>query len=173
MRTAIISKAFILRPYRKGDENSLQQNISNKEIYKRTIEIPYPYTLKHAASWIKRCTAMQRKKRKTEINFAIDKGGMAVGGIGIKNIIGHQGEIGYWLGKRYWGKGIMTEALELVTAYGFDKLKLKRITACVFPSNRASAHVLEKADYKYEGTVKKGCSKDGRCMDKLMFSKVK
>ena len=76
------------------------EKYSNKEIYKRTIEIPYPYTLKHAASWIKRCTAMQRKKRKTEINFAIDKGGMAVGGIGIKNIIGHQGEIGYWLGNR-------------------------------------------------------------------------
>ncbi len=56
--------------------------------------------------------------------------------------------MGYWLGEPFWGKGIMTEAVALFTAYIFDSFEVMRIYAGVFGSNPASAKVLQKAGYQ-------------------------
>ena len=167
----IKSKRFVLRPYRKGDEKSLQNNINDRDIYKYTDRIPYPYRLVDAKNWIKKCINSSRKK--TEFNFAIDINGQVVGGIGFDQIKGHSAEIGYWLGKKYWNQGIMGEAIKLVTNFGFRKLKLKRITAHVFHKNKASARILEKNNYKLEGILRKSHSKDGKLYDELLYAKVK
>ena len=63
-------------------------------------------------------------------------------------------EIGYAIGKKYWGKGIATEAIKLMVDFGFNKLKLKRIWAGVDSENPASAKVLEKAGFEKEGVRK-------------------
>ena len=107
------------------------------------------------------------------MNFAIDIEGKVIGGIGLDNIEGHEAEIGYWLGQQYSGKGIMTSAVKLVTEYGFSRLGLSRIYAYVFTFNKASARVLEKAGYKYEGKLRKNVLKEGRLIDNLLFAKVK
>ena len=98
----IKAKSFTLRPFRKGDEDSLRKNINNRKIYRYTLLIPHPYTARHATEWIKKNVSLQKKKRATEINFAIDISGEVVGGIGISHIEKHKAEIGYWLGERYW-----------------------------------------------------------------------
>ena len=171
--TTIPSKTFILRSFKKGDEDSLQKHINDKEIARNTLRIPYPYTLKDARSWISHNIKEDRKRNKTEINFAIDIDGKVIGGIGLDNIEGHEAEIGYWLGQQYSGKGIMTSAVKLVTEYGFSRLGLSRIYAYVFTFNKASARVLEKAGYKYEGKLRKNVLKEGRLIDNLLFAKVK
>jgi len=169
----IKSKRFILRPYRKSDEKSLQKNINDKDVYKYTDRIPYPYRLVDAKNWIRKCINSSRKKKRTEFNFAIDINGQVVGGIGFDSIKGHKAEIGYWLGKKYWNQGIMREAIKLVTNFGFRKLKLKRITAHVFQKNKVSAHILEKNNYKLEGILRKNHLKDGKLYDELLYAKVK
>ncbi|MFH0868271.1 MAG: GNAT family protein [Candidatus Woesearchaeota archaeon] len=171
MNKIIKSKKFILRPYRKGDEESLIKNINDKVIYRYTCNIPYPYKQKDAKQWIARCK--KRNKKKTEINFAIDINRKVVGGAGFLNIENHKAEIGYWLGKKYWGKGIVTEAVKLVTNFGFKKLHLKRIYATVFLKNKASARVLEKNGYKREGIMRKFHLKDGKFLDAILYAKVK
>ena len=168
----IHSKKFILRPFKKGDESSLIENINNKKIAKNTGTIPYPYKLKDARSWIKRNLKLNREK-KPEINFAIDINGMVIGGIGFRKIEGHKAEIGYWLGEKYWGQGIVTTAVKLITKYGFQELKLKRVYAHVFPFNKGSVRVLEKAGYKYEGRLRKNSFRNNKFIDSLMFAKVK
>lgn len=169
----IRSKQFLLRPFRKGDEESLIKNINNKKIARNTSRIPYPYKKKDARFWINRNLKLQKKKKKTAINFAIDINGKVVGGIGFHKIEAHKAELGYWLGENYWGQGIMTSAVKLVTKYGFAKLGLRRIYADVFPFNKASVKVLEKAGYKYEGRLRKNVLKDNKPMDHLLFAKVK
>ncbi len=167
------SQKFILRPFRKGDENSLIEHINNKKIARNTLEIPYPYGQKDARFWIDHNLKLARRKNRDEINFAVDIGGKVVGGIGLNKIDGHKAEIGCWLGEKYWSRGIMTEAIKMVTRYAFDQLKLKRVYACVFPFNKASRRVMEKAGYKYEGRLRKHVLKNGRAMDDLLFAKVK
>ncbi len=169
----IRSKRFILRPFGKGDEKSLMKNINNRTIARNTLRIPFPYKLKDARWWINHNLKLNRKKKKTEMNFAITANREVIGGIGLDRIYGHSAEIGYWLGKEHWGQGIMTEAVKLVTEYGFERLGLKRIYAFAFPSNKASAGVLKNVGYKYEGKLRKHVKKGNKFLDDLLFAKVK
>jgi len=169
----IRSKRFILRPFRKGDEKSLMKNINNRIIARNTLRIPYPYKLKDARWWINHNLKLNKKKKKHEINFAVEINGEVVGGIGLDKIYDHCAEIGYWLGKKYWGQGIMTEAVKLVTKYAFEKLGLRRIYAFVFLFNKASAAVLKNTGFKCEGKLRKHVKKDNKFLDDLLFAKVK
>ena len=164
---------IVLRPYRSGDEASLQENINNKDIYKYTSVIPYPYTLKMAREWVKECQGRERQKKKTSVNFAITLGDMVIGGIGLGKIEGHKAVLGYWLGRRYWGKGIMTGSVRLVTKYAFTKLRLKRISAQVFLGNKASRRVLQKNRFSYEGYLRKYVQKEGKLLDAWMYAKIR
>lgn len=171
--TIIKSKSFSLRPFRKKDEKSLAENINNKKIYRNTFNIPYPYSLKDAKEWISKNLKEARRKRPKQINFVIDINGEVAGSVGFSKIGGHKAEIGYWLAEKYWGKRIMTRAVKLITKFGFEKLKLRRIYAHVFSFNKASMRVLEKAGYKHEGILRKNIIKDGKFIDGFLFAKVR
>ena len=67
----------------------------------------------------------------------------------------------------------MTEAAEVVTAHGFDQLRLARIYAPVFEWNAASVRVLEKAGFQLEGRHRKAVTKDGQTIDQLMYAVVR
>ncbi|HLY62759.1 MAG TPA: GNAT family N-acetyltransferase [Terriglobia bacterium] len=59
-------------------------------------------------------------------------------------------EIGWWLAKAFWGKGLATEAAMAVLRYGFDTIALERIVAIAQPANRASIRVMEKLGMRHE-----------------------
>jgi len=61
-------------------------------------------------------------------------------------------EIGYWLGKPYWGKGYAAEAAGALVRFGFEQMGLKRVEAKCFLQNRAGQRVIEKLGMKFEGT---------------------
>lgn len=61
------------------------------------------------------------------------------------------GHIGYWIDRNYANHGFMTEAVEMVTRFGFDALGLHRIEINIRPENGASCRVAEKAGYHFEG----------------------
>jgi hypothetical protein len=78
-----------------------------------------------------------------------------VGGIGIRigvDVHRQTAELGYWLGQEFWGRGIMTEAVAAFTDFCFEEFQLRRIHAEPFANNPASARVLEKAGFAFEGT---------------------
>lgn len=167
------SRRFVLRPFRKGDEDSLIVNINNKKIARNTLGIPYPYGRSEADFWIDRNLKLDRQKSRNEMNLALVMDGEVVGGVGLTDMDGHRAEIGCWLAEKHWGQGIMTEAIKMVTRYAFDQLKLRRVYAYVFPFNKASIRVMEKAGYQYEGRLRKHVLKNGRARDYLLFAKVK
>src|SRR5678815_5900301 len=80
--------------------------------------------------------------------------------------------IGYWLDEEVWGRGIATDALLAVTDYAFANFDLCRLYAHVFAWNPASARVLEKAGYSFEGRLKRSVTKDGQTIDQLMLSLI-
>lgn len=162
----------MLRPFRKGDEESLRKNINDKDVSRFTITIPYPYRIKNAREWIKSCLAESRKKKKVTVRFAIDKAGEIIGGITLLHIDGHKAELGYWLARSYWRQGIMTSASKLVCIFGFKQLKLHRIYATVLPENKASIRVLEKAGFKFEGKLRKLHKRGRRLLDALLYART-
>lgn len=167
------SNKFALRPFRKGDEDSLRKNVNNRMIYRYTLQIPYPYTAKDAKDWVRKKISERRRRKVGELNFAIDINGEVVGGIGLMHLEKHKAEIGYWLGERYWGRGIMAAAVKLVCQYAFGKLKLRRVYASVFKPNKASARVLEKAGFMFEGVNRRNYLKDGRLLDGLLYARTR
>ena len=132
---------------------------------------PFPYTARDARNWLDVVV-----DAKPVTNFAIDVAGEAVGGIGFTpqhDVDRRSAEIGYWLGEPFWGRGIATEALLAVTEYAFANFDLCRLYAHVFDWNAASARVLEKAGYEFEGRLRKSVTKDGQTIDQLMYAIIR
>ena len=71
-------------------------------------------------------------------------------------------EIGLWLLPEYWGKGIMKEAMPLITNYGFEELGLERIEGFVESDNLNCKRAMAKLDFKYEETMKNQEIKKGK-----------
>ena len=168
----INGEGFVIRSWRTGDANDLSVNANNKKISKNMHEeFPHPYTLEDAKKYL----AERIKEPKLRTSFAIVINNEVVGGIGIRleeGINKKTADIGYWLAEKYWGKGIITKAIKLITNYGFDNLNLKRIEARVFPWNKGSQKALEKAGYVYEATLKKSAVKEGKTQDQLVYAKI-
>ncbi len=97
-----------------------------------------------------------------------------IGTLGYNKIIkSHKGRIGYDLQSKYWGKGIMTEALEVIIDYGFDKLELNRIEAEVMQGNVGSEKLLAKLQFQKEGILKEWMYWNDNFHDITMFSLIK
>ncbi|HEY5526426.1 MAG TPA: GNAT family protein [Candidatus Anoxymicrobiaceae bacterium] len=169
----ISARKFKLRSLRRGDEVSITAYANNLKIYKATLALPYPYARRDAREWIEQNLREQQHKHPGMVSFAIDIDGEAVGCIGFSDVEPHKAEVGYWLAEPFWGQGIGTQALRLVTRYGFEQQMLRRIFAQAFPFNKASIRVLEKAGYKLEGRLRKNEIKDGRLIDTLLYAKIR
>jgi RimJ/RimL family protein N-acetyltransferase len=102
--------------------------------------------------------------------------GLFVGSVGIHPQDGwrdHLAEIGYWIGREYWGKGIASAALDKMTEYGFGALRLKKLVADVLAPNVASMRVLAKCGYEREGIFKAEVRKYDRYFDIHRFARVR
>lgn len=166
---------FKLRKFKKGDEESLRKNINDFDIYKSTLNIPYPYTKKDAKFWVNHSLKLNKSKNPETINFVIDINNEVAGSVGLIHINrkNNNAEIEYWLAKKYWGNGITTKAVKDVVNFAFNKLKIKRIYAHVFPFNKASTKVLEKNGFKFEGKLRKSAKKNNKYYDSLLCSIIK
>ena len=169
----IKSKRFILRQFKREDEKYLTKYANDRLVSRYISTMPYSYTSKDAKKWLKHCLNTYKKRKKNEMNFVIEIEGNLAGAVGLSHIDKHKAEIGYWVAKKHWNKGIGTEAVKIVTNFLFNKLKLRRVYAYVFTKNKTSARVLEKNGYKFEGLLRKHANKDGRLIDSLLYAKVR
>jgi RimJ/RimL family protein N-acetyltransferase len=161
----------LLRPWRLGDEPSLEKHANNRKIWLNVRDhFPHPYTRGDAMRWVQHAAIDL-----AETVFAITVDGNAVGSIGLvarDDVYRKSMEIGYWLGEEYWGHGIVSEAVGAVTAYGFERFDIVRIYADVFDWNTASARVLEKNGYTLEARLRRAVVKDGLITDALLYART-
>jgi RimJ/RimL family protein N-acetyltransferase len=170
--TRIKLKTCILRSWEWRDREALVRHANNRNVSINLRDrFPYPYTDRDARNWLDAVVGLE-----PETNFAIDVAGEAVGGIGYTmqfDVDRRSAEIGYWIGEEIWGRGIATEALIAVTDHAFANHDLCRVFAHVFDWNPASARVLEKAGYAFEGRMRKSVTKEGQTIDQLMYAKIR
>lgn len=146
--------------------------ILNDEIYsKNTINIPFPYTAENAEFWIS--LAKESFESNSQYIFAIrlKENPEIIGGIdlGIDKTF-NKAELGYWVAKEYWNKGIATEAGKEVIKFGFENLNLKRIFATHFDFNESSGRVMEKMGMKKEGVLRSHTFKNGEYQNHLIYA---
>lgn len=168
-----LSDGFSLSSVERGDKDALVEHLQAPEIARNTLTIPYPYTESDAESWIDECIS-QREREGKDATFAIrNPEGTLIGAIGTAGEFeigsSHRAEIGYWLAKPYWGRGLTTEAVTRYAQYAFEELAVVRLTAKVFMWNEASARVLRKVGFEREGRLRRHQEKDGDLYDVLYF----
>ena len=83
-----------------------------------------------------------------------------IGAIGVVVRPQHdKGELGYWIGEPYWGRGFATEAAGAIIRYGFETFDLNRLSAVHFARNPASGRVLQKNGMRHEGSLRQDLKK--------------
>jgi [ribosomal protein S5]-alanine N-acetyltransferase len=169
----IVNDTIHLSEIRPSDKPALLEHLREKEIYDRTLRIPYPYTEADADDWLA-LVAKAIQQQGQPVQWAIrNEDGFLIGGCGFDGFqIGksHRAEIGYWLAKPSWGKGIMTAVVRRACEFAFNEWGLVKITAHVFSFNTASARVLEKCGFEQEGYLKKHHRKDGQLIDARLYA---
>jgi RimJ/RimL family protein N-acetyltransferase len=158
----------IVRDWNDADLTSLVHHANDREIWIHLRDrFPYPYLEEHGRTFLDHISRQSPARV-----WAIDVDGEAAGAIGLEffgDVERVSAEIGYWLGRARWGRGVMTEAVRAVTAEAFRRFDVTRIFALPFADNPASIRVLEKAGYALEGRMPQSAIKDGRLRDQLMF----
>lgn len=162
----------VVRTWRSSDAESLVRHANNLAIARHLRDrFPHPYTPAHARAFLTHAAAEDASAR----NLAIEVDDEAVGGIGFSpgaDVERFSAEIGYWLAETHWGRGIVTEALVMVTGDLFERVNLLRVFALPFADNAASARVLEKAGYIREAVLRASSVKYGKPRDQLLYARV-
>src|SRR2546428_10547500 len=162
----------LLRTWRKSDAGPIARHANDREVWLNLRDLfPHPYNTAHAVAYIRSVTAQTPTR-----SFVIVVADEPVGGIALRlgeDIERYSAEIGYWSGRAYWGRGIMTAAVGAVTAYAFASLGLLRVFALPFSDNAASVRVLEKAGYVREGLLRCSAIKAGRIHDQYLYAAVR
>jgi ribosomal-protein-alanine N-acetyltransferase len=166
----IVTPLCRLREWQIGDAESLAFYANNPKIHQNLRDFfPYPHTIYDACNWIE----FSLKQDEPQTLFAIEVDGLACGSIGLikkEDIYRKNLELGYFLGEKYWGHGIITEAVKAICHYAFEQFDCNRIYAeCFFP-NIGSRRVPEKAGFTMEAILQKNVFKNGEFLDSCIFS---
>ena len=162
---------FSLRPYCMEDIPSMVHHANSWKVARNLRDVfPHPYTERDARDFVALCI---QNEGKGQLCRAIDVGGQAVGTISLtvgRDVYRKSGELGYWLGEDFWGRGIMTAAVQRICQEGFERFDLVRIYAEPYAYNTPSRRVLEKAGFTLEGVMRRGVYKDGQVQDYCMYA---
>jgi [ribosomal protein S5]-alanine N-acetyltransferase len=156
------------------DKSDLIYHINDLDVYNNTLTIPHPYTDENADFYFNLVKELDKKHGKST-TFAIKYDGKLIGGIGrlvSYGIESHKDEFGYYLGKDFRNRGIMTKVVLAFCDFLHQKHGLMRIEAGVFLTNPNSMSVLRKAGFEEEGIQKKYHKKGDDFKDVLLFSKI-
>ena len=166
----ILTARLLLRRFCFSDVAAVQQLAGDPAVAEMTLSIPHPYPDGAAEAWI----AGQEPDRVAGVRevFAIVERtqGELVGAIGLAIRSEHsRAELGYWIGRPYWGRGYATEAARAMLSYAFESLGLNRVHACHFARNPASGRVMAKAGMRQEGCQRGHIMRGGQVEDLVLY----
>jgi RimJ/RimL family protein N-acetyltransferase len=161
----------VVRTHREDDAEALTVLANDWEVARFLRDrFPHPYTIDHARRWL----ALNAHPHST--NFSIEVDGEYAGEIGYERFDAERrytAEIGYWLGRKYWGRGIATAALGAVTKLAFEREDIVRLIAGAFSNNPRSQRVLEKCGFQREGVHRRAVFKGNEFLDFVTYAKIR
>jgi len=158
---------LLLRPFAAADAARLSELAGAFEIADTMISIPHPYPLQLAVDWI--AGRGQASQLAHAVRFAITEEASAqlAGCVELRDLDAEhaQGELSFWIGKPFWGRGYAAEAGTAVLQFGFESLDLNRIYAFHMVRNPASGKVLHNLGLQREGILRQRVRRWGRFED--------
>jgi RimJ/RimL family protein N-acetyltransferase len=141
MSKPIKTRRLVLRELKDSDVPEIARLSGDWDIARMTARIPFPYSEALAREWMSTIA-------EDEFVRVIMHEGALVGCCGYILLEDSTAEIGYWVGKPWWGRGFATEAASALVHHCFTRASLKKLTCCHFVDNPASARVIAKLGFK-------------------------
>ena len=165
------TERLLLRPPEASDMAAMVALANDYDVAKNLSTMPHPYCEEDARSFLAR--EQDGRARGSDFTFAITRAadGAFMGVTGAHLRDSGYFEMGYWLGRPYWGQGYATEAARKVAAFLFHSLKTTQVTAGYFHDNPAPGHVLEKVGFRPDGASQRNCMARGHtvyCLGMLL-----
>jgi RimJ/RimL family protein N-acetyltransferase len=149
-----------------SDAPEVQRLAGDRDVASTTLRIPHPYADGMAEEWIGTHAAKFERGEGLSLAITFRSSGDLVGAVGLEISKEHaRAELGYWIGKEFWGRGLATEAARAIINYGFESLGLNRIHAQHQTRNPASGRVMAKLGMRHEGTLRRHIQKWGTFED--------
>ena len=149
----IRTERLLLRPLRPEDAPALHRLVNDWAVVRNLSKLPFPYPRELADEWI--ASTGRQIDEGTGFHLAIagpEEGSELVGCAGLRlDIRPRTGSIGYWVGRRFWGHGVASEAVLRLSRWALANLDLDRLEAHVAADNPASAAVLRRAGFRETG----------------------
>lgn len=168
-----VSDGFYLSPISRADKAAYMEHLTDPEIARNLLAIPFPYTEAHADWWLNHCEQSTNSQTTT---FALrEPSGYLIGEIDLVGALSpdaHSAEFGYWLAQPYRGRGLMPRAICTYVEYVFQQLRLHRLYATPFASTIASHRALEKAGFQREGLLRHHHLKQGAYLDAIVYGRI-
>jgi 8-oxo-dGTP diphosphatase len=150
----LTTERLVLRPLTPDDAEQLHRLLNDWEVCRMLQTVPFPYPRVLADQWI--ADSVAQRQDGAAYHFAITSTetgrGVLVGAVGLKLTPGQRrATLGYWIGRRFWGKGFAREAAGRVLRWALANLDLDAVEAVVATDNAASARVLAAAGFREVG----------------------
>lgn len=150
MPKPIKTRRLVLRELVDSDAPQLAHLAGDWDVARMTARIPFPYSEALARQW------MDTLGPGEFVRAVTFEGGLA-GAVGYVPTDETSAEIGYWIGRPYWGRGFASEAATALVRYCFTTGGFKRLTCCHFEDNDASARVIQKLGFRPSGETLAWC----------------
>lgn len=151
----LATERLVLRPWKESDAESLYEYAKNPEVG------PIAGWPVHTSVENSREIIQEVLSARETYAVCLKEDGIAVGSIGLMigdasnlKLPNTEGEIGYWIGVPFWGRGFIPEAVNELLHHGFEDLGLKKIWCGYFEGNVKSKKVQEKCGFTYHHTNK-------------------
>lgn len=141
-----------LRPLRAEDAAALHRLVNDWEVAKMLARVPFPYPRALADEWIASTWAQMAAGEAWHLAITGEEAGeeMLVGCVGLTRE-GEAAELGYWVGRRFWGHGVASEAAGRLARWGLANLPVARLTSAALPENPRSEAVLRRIGFREAG----------------------
>ena len=139
-----------LRAPELNDTSAITRAINDWEIVRWLSRVPYPYRARDAVEFVEK--SKFDGEEGNAFRFVIVFKDQLAGGIGLERNNKSAFELGYWVTRQHWGKGIATEAVSAIIKFAFEELAVSRIIAFCREGNHPSEKVLLKNEFSATGT---------------------
>lgn len=169
--TTINTARLLLRAFTASDAERVAELAGAFEIADTTISIPHPYPVELAVDWIAKHEQETHRGRAMTLAVTEPASGI-VGCVELRDIDPEhaQAELGFWIGKPFWGLGYATEACAALLRFGYESLHVNRVYAHHMVRNPASGRVLAKLGMYNEGLLRQRVRKWGRFEDVMVYA---
>jgi len=161
-------KRVHLRALEEGDVDAIFTLFSDPEAM-RYWSFPAYTERAQAVEHLQRHTA--RIEDGSVVAWGIARNTEVIGTIALHKLDFEQGrcELGYMLGRPYWGQGYASEAIPLAIDHAFNTIDLRRLEADIDPRNTASQKLLERLGFQQEGYLRERWVVEGEISDSALF----